>query len=262
MSFPLEQKVILPARSVAILAHVFAKTPRTTPEGIDSLIQAITAKRQLRFTLINDSKVRVDFGTAASVIVNLIQGSPPDWLQLIPRGEPILQSQIFAPQLEAAVRRVGSVAKDGSGIVRMVFTDDKLTVSTKAEDMQTTAILDTINTQGAPGRTAMNYKYLIGYLSGKQGIISFSQYDKTGPVVFQYQQSPKVLIMPMQVQWDDEKPAAEKAEAEPEPVTREPEEGKAEETNAETGEQEPETQEKEPVASAPAGKKRQKKKNT
>ncbi len=222
LSFPLEEKIILPSHSVAILGHVFAKTPRTPPQGIDSLIQVITAKRQLHIALTGENKVRVDFGQTASVVINLIQGSPPDWLQLIPRGEPVLQSQLFAPQLEAAVRRVQSIAKDSKGIVRLVFADGKLTVSAKAEEREISATIDTLNTQGEPGRTALNHQYLLDYLSGKQGIIVFSKYDNMGPIVFQYQQSPKVLIMPMFVQWGDEKPTAEKVEPEPETIEEGP----------------------------------------
>ncbi len=217
--FPLEEKIIVPAHGVVILGHVFTKTPRTPPTDADSLIPIIIAKRQLHMALTGDNRVRVDFGQTASVIISLIQGNPPDWLLLIPKGEPIFQSQLFAPQLEAAVKRVRDIAKDGSGIVRMVFADGKLTVSAKGEDQEISATLDTINTQGEPGRTALNHSYLLDYLSGKQGIIILSKYDDTGPVVFQYQNSPRVLIMPMAVQWGDEKPAtAEEPEAEPETI--------------------------------------------
>jgi DNA polymerase III sliding clamp (beta) subunit (PCNA family) len=219
LSFPLEEKIILPSHSVAILGHVFAKTPRTPPQGIESLIQAITAKRQLHIALTGENKVRVDFGRTASVVINLIQGSPPDWLQLIPREEPVLQSQLFAPQLEAAVRRVQSIAKDNKGIVRLVFNNGTVTVSSKGEDQEISATLDTMNTQGGPARTALDHRYLLDYLSGKQGIFIFSKYSDTGPVVLQYQNSPKVLIMPMFVQWDDEKPQTpEETKPEPEAI--------------------------------------------
>lgn len=217
LSFPLEEKIIVPAHGVTILGHVFAKTPRTPPTDATSLIPVITAKRQLHMALVGENKLQVDFGQTVTVVINLIQGSPPDFIKLIPKGEPILQSQIFAPQLEAAVKRVRDIAKDGSGIVRMVFDDGKLIVSAKADEQEISATVDTLNTQGEPGRTALNYRYLLDYLSDKQGIIILSQYDKTGPLAFQYQNSPRVLIMPMFVEWGDEKPpAAEKAETEPE----------------------------------------------
>lgn len=251
LAFPLEEKIIVPAHAVAIMGHVFSKTPRTPPSDVDSLIPIIIAKRQLHMALAGENKVRVDFGQTASVVINLIDGTSPEWLKLIPKGEPILQSQVFAPQLEAAVKRVRDVAKDGSGIVRMVFADGKITVSARGEDQEISAIMDSLNTQGEPGRMGLNHKYLLDYLSGKQGIVIVSQYDKTGPVVFQYQNSPRVLIMPMLAQWDDEKPtAAEKVEPEPETIEEnvesEEEPGSSLEEGAAEAEEEPE-----PVAAAP-----------
>ena len=255
LSFPLDEKIILPAHAVRILGHVFSKTPRTPPSSADSLIPIITAKRQLHMALAGENKVRLDLGRTASVVINLVQGSPPDFLKLIPKGEPILQSQVFAPQLEAAVKRVRAIAKDGKNIVRLVFADGNLTVSAKAEDQDISATVDTLNTQGEPGRTALDYTYLLDYLSGKQGIVTVSQYDKTGPVAFQYQNSPRVIIMPMYAEEDDEKPtAAEEAEPEPETIEENPEvepeeelepSPDAEEETAEAAE------EPEPVAAAP-----------
>jgi len=256
LSFPLEEKIIVPAHGVAILDHVFAKTPRTPPSTTDSLIKVITAKRQLQMAVIGDNKVRLDFGPAASVVINLIVGKPPEWLALIPKGEPVLQSQLFAPQMEAAVKRVRTVAKGGNGIVRMEFADGKLKVSAKGEEQEISATIDTLNTQGEPGRTALNQKYLLDYVSGKQGIVIFSKYTDTGPVVFEYQKSPRVLIMPMAVQWGDETPHAEKAEPQSEAAdatsdaesdeesnTNESESSLEEETaEQETGKEEPVTE--------------------
>jgi DNA polymerase III sliding clamp (beta) subunit (PCNA family) len=264
--FPLEEKIIVPAHSVAILGHIFAKTPRTPPTTADSLIPIIIAKRQLHVALQGDNKVQVDFGSTASVVINLIQGSPPEWLKLIPKGEPVLQSQLFAPQLEAAVKRIRAISKDGSGIVRMVFADGKLTVSAKGEEQEISATMDTLNTQGEPGRTALNHIYLLDFLSGKQGIVIVSQYDKTGPLVFQYQNSPRVLIMPMFVEWGDEKPATAE-EPEPEAIEEnveevEPESSLDEEptqAEQETGEGTPQPEEPVAVAAEPAPKRHRRK---
>jgi len=253
LSFPLEVKIIVPAHAVAILGHVFAKTPRTPPSSVDSLIPIIIAKRQLHMALAGENKVRVDFGRTASVVINLVQGSPPEWLKLIPKGEPILQSQVFAPQLEAAVKRVRAIAKDGKGIVRLVFADGNLTVSARAEDQEISATIDTLNTQGEPGRTALDYTYLLDYLSGKQGIVILSKYGNTSPLVFQYQNSPRVLIMPMFVEWGDEKPtAAEKAEPEPETIEENPEVEPEEELESSLEEEATEAKEEpEPAAATP-----------
>ena len=153
----------------------------------------------------------------------------------------------------------------GSGIVRMVFADGKLTVSAVGEEQEIRATLDVISTQGEPGRTALNYTYLLRYLAGKQGIITLSQYDKTGPLVFEYQKSPRVLIMPMFVQWGDEPVAAH--EPEPETVEENPEEAEPEasleeepaQAEQETGEGTPEPEETVTAAAKSAGKKRRRK---
>ena len=169
---------------------------------------------------------------------------------------------------EAAVKRVRDIARDGSGIVRMVFADGKLTVSAVGEEQEIRATLDVISTQGEPGRTALNYTYLLRYLAGKQGIIALSQYDATGPLVFEYQNSPRVLIMPMSVQWGDEPVAAQ--EPEPETIEENPEEEEPEasleeesaQAEQETSEVIPEPEETVAVADKPAGKKRRRKTTT
>jgi len=71
-------------------------------------------------------------------------------------------------------------------------------------DQNLKAFVDVINTQGEPGRTALNVKYLADFLAGKQGIITVTKYTSSGPLAFEYQNTPKVLIMPMFVQWDDQ----------------------------------------------------------
>jgi DNA polymerase III sliding clamp (beta) subunit (PCNA family) len=240
ISFPLEQSIIVPFHSVAVLQHVYSKTPRIPPANAETLINVVTAKKVLHMTLLGKNKLKVDFGVYASVIVNLVEGNPPNFLQLIPKEEPVLQSQLFAPQFEAAVKRVRGVAKDGGGIVRLEFADGKLKISAKAENKEISAVVDTLLTHGEPGRTAVNEKYLLEYLSGKAGVITVTKHTDTGPLLFQYNHSPKVLIMPMQVKWEDEEPepvavGAPQSQAEADEPT-ETEEGSGSETGEEEGE--------------------------
>lgn len=254
LTFPMETKVIVPSHNVAILEHVFKKTPRTPPASSTamSLVQVVTAKRNLRMSLIGENKLRLDFGTNASVVMNLIVGDPPQWLSLVPQGEPIMQSHLFAPQLEVVAKRVQGIAKDGSGAVRLEFAEGKLTVSAHADDQDISSVIDTINTQGEPSRLGVNVKYLLEFVSGKQGIISLTRYTETGPVVLEYQKMPKVLINPMQIQWPGDTPPA----AEPEPVaetteeTSDSEEGNADEGETETSDEEVTTEDtvEEPAA--------------
>lgn len=214
LSFPVEDKIILPHRSVTVLDYVFSKTPRTPPNDSDTLIPILIAKKQVYITLLGKEdrrKARFDFGTT-SVIVNLTSGSAPDFIQLIPKEEPMMVTQIFAPQLEAAVKRVRAIAKDSAGIVRMEFADGKLTVSAFHEDKAIRASLDTVLTQGEQGKFGLNVKYLLEFLLEKRGMVSLSRYTETGPIVCEYGNPQKILIMPMQVKWDNE-PVAEAAPA-------------------------------------------------
>jgi DNA polymerase III sliding clamp (beta) subunit (PCNA family) len=211
VSYPSEEQLIIRGESVGIINHVFNKTPRTPPANGQSVAQIVTAKRNLRLSLLGSSKLRLDFGTSASVVANLIDGKIPKYAQLVPSGEPILKSEIFAPQFDAAVKRVKVVAKDGSGIVRLEFADGQLTVSAKHEDDEVGSTIDVINTQGEPSSIAFNQKYLLEYLKGKEGIITFTRYTEQGPVTFEYGKTPKVLIIPMFVE-------TKKKEPEPEPA--------------------------------------------
>ena len=242
LSFPLEEKIIIPCQGVAVLDHVFAKTPRTPPATPQSLIKAVTAKRQLRMSIIGDNKLRLDFGTSASVIINLIAGKPPEWLALIPKGEPMLQSQIFALQLEAAVKRVRIIAKEGTDAVRLEFADGKLKSIRQGRRPGNQLHHRHDPHPGEPRRIAINQKYVLGYLSGKQGIITFSKYTESGPAVFEDQQSPRMIVMPMVVAWGDE-PTAAKEEPQTEAVAEVSDTEAAAESEASTEEETSETNE-------------------
>jgi hypothetical protein len=161
----------------------------------------------------------------------------------------MLQSQIFAPQLEAAVKRVRIIAKEGTDAVRLEFAGGKLKVSARGGDQEISSTIDTIHTQGEATRIALNQKYILGYLSGKQGIITFSKYTESGPAVFEDQQSPRMIVMPMVVVWGDETPPPAKAEPETEVVAEASDTEAAEESESpgEEETEEHETSEEEPV---------------
>jgi len=59
------------------------------------------------------------------------------------------------------------------------------------------------------------------YLSDKDGIVTLSHTGSMAPISFQHANSPRVLIMPMQVDWD--KPLPGEAASEP-PAAETPEE--------------------------------------
>jgi len=75
-----------------------------------------------------------------------------------------------------------------------------MTVSAKSDDMGEAE--GTLPVQADnPGKIGLYYKYLIEYLSGKEGIITMGVSSGTAPVMFRHRASPLVLVMPMMVQW-------------------------------------------------------------
>lgn len=214
LQFPLERTIIVPSAAVSLLGHLLSKSPRTPTMAFDTLIPAITAKRQIDVAL-GKNRLQVNFQPAVSVIINLIDGQFPDYLRLIPKEEPALKARLYGPEFEAAVRRVAAVAREGSGAIRLVFEDSTMTVSAIAEGAQVEAKISTMTTQGAPNRIAIDQKYLLDYLKGKDGVITLSMTAPTAPIIFEHQQAPKVLLMPMQVEWP--------GDPKPEPEPKEPE---------------------------------------
>lgn len=145
--------------------------------------------------------LRIQFEKNTTAIIKLVSGNPPDWLKLIPKEKPILQVHALAQDLELAVRRVMGVALDEKGIVRMSFTDGKATLSAKKDGQMVETSFKTIESEGVPNRVALHASYLLQYLTGKQGIVTISWTGKSAPVAFRSRNDPRVLIMPMQVQW-------------------------------------------------------------
>ena len=62
------------------------------------------------------------------------------------------------------------------------------------------------------GRIAINLRYLLSYLQGKDGLVTMESSGGQSPVLFRYGGSPVVMIMPMLAKWE-----SDAAPAEPEP---------------------------------------------
>ncbi len=199
LSFPKNLITILPSSSVAVLKHLWEKTPRTPPQS-EELLPVIMAKKHAKMGHDGKQGLRFQFENNTTAIVKLVSGSPPDWLKLIPKEEPILQVHVLAEELALAVRRVTGVALDEKGIVRIAFKDDTATVSAKSDDHKVETSFKTIDSKGTPHKVALNVSYLQHYLSGKQGIVTISRTGDSAPVAFRSRTNePRVLIMPMEV---------------------------------------------------------------
>ena len=196
ISFPAEDRVIIPAHSVRVLGDLWGRVPPAVPLG-NSLVRQVTAKRQLQLTL-GDGRVVARFGRV-TLLSKLIEGAAPNFSQLIPQDPP-LKVVVFAPELERAVRRVKEIAKDGKGIVRLTWTETAMTVSAKSDEKGKAEAEVPVQTEGGTGRVAVNVSYLLDYLNGKEGVVSIGVRGVQDPVLFRHGTSPLVVIMPMLVQ--------------------------------------------------------------
>lgn len=197
MTFPTEDKVVVPRGTIRALAHLWDNIPPAPPMA-GSLIEQITARRELQLAL-GDGRLKIAFGQA-TIIAQLTKGTPPNFAQLIP-GEVSQKVQFFAPDLERAVRRLKDVAKDGGGIVRLTWTETSLTAIAKSEEKGEVRAELPAQAEGGPGRIAINVSYLLDYLKGREGVVTMGVRGAQEPVIFRHGSSPLVLIMPMFVQW-------------------------------------------------------------
>ncbi|TET13849.1 MAG: hypothetical protein E3J81_07820, partial [Dehalococcoidia bacterium] len=135
VAFPIEKPLIIPSGSVALLSSLWR---RTTPDSVsgDTLVERVLSKRQIELTLTEDKgfpdKLRMRFGKV-TVLSQLIDGTPPNFKQLVPEDPPT-KVLLFPDDLERAIKRLKAVAKDGSGIIRLVWTKDTMTVSAQSEE--------------------------------------------------------------------------------------------------------------------------------
>ena len=133
---------------------------------------------------------------AVTIWVQLTQGEFPNYHQLIPTD---LTNKVTV-DAEAALRAVRSlqdIAADGSGIVRLQWSTDRLVFSGQAQEVGSITTSVPAHSQDGGGRIAFNIKYLIGYLQGKLGMVLLETSASSAPGRFFHSGSPDVLIMPL-----------------------------------------------------------------
>ena len=201
-SFPLEQPIVIPSDAVEFLHSLWKHTKPEVTLG-NELIKLVTNKRQVDVAHVmakNSSTelLRLCF-SGVTTLIKLIQGTPPDFKQLIPKEIPTTV-KFFPGEMERAVKRLRPIAKDGKSIVRLVWTNDTMTVSAQSEEAG--KVEGTLPAQADnPNKVGLNIKYLLEYLKGKEGIITMGVSSGTAPVMFRHRASPLVLVMPMFVEW-------------------------------------------------------------
>ncbi len=199
IAFPSQATVIIPSRSVSILEHLWRKTPRVAQPS-SYMVEMLTARRKLDLA-VSKSLLQACFGPVR-MVVRLIEGTSPNFRQLIPEDPPI-KVKMLAPEFERAVHRILEVATDASGIVRLVWSGWTM-VASAGGDLSKAETTIPVTIEGDAGRVAISAKYLLAYLRGKEGMVTMGLSHSTGPVMFRHGSSPLVLVMPMNVQWKDE----------------------------------------------------------
>ena len=216
-------QILLPTTGVHTLARVWKvmeKIPSvvgppsadpTKPDGEFRMAQLAVAKRMARISLA-PGRLSFEHGSV-EVRLQCASGEFPNYRQLIPTDLPNKVS-FDAEEALRALRSLQDVAADGSGIVRLTWSDGTLGLSASAEETWTISASVRAHIQGKEARIAFNIKYLLGYLHGKMGTVLLETAAPSSPGRFFCSGSPDVLIMPLYVKWGDE-PATEPTDASP-----------------------------------------------
>ena len=190
--------------TVEVLAHLWKRAARPDLENVSDPAGLAKAKRLMRLAW-SDARLQVSFGDIA-VIAQLIQGSFPNYRQLIPSSF-TATATIMAEDMERALRQLALAARDGSGIVRLIWEGEQLLISAKSEKFETS--LPVPATCSAPGKVAVSLKYLMEYCRGRIGKITLSWSSPSSPILFSQRDHPHVVVMPMYVKWDGDQPEPE-----------------------------------------------------
>jgi len=237
-SYPVQQTLILPANSVKILDHLWHKAPSSVPLESD-LIRQLMAVRELKLSLA-EGIADFQFGSIR-LTAKLISGTAPDHLALLNNFHEPVKVKLIAPELRNAIRRLQGIAKDGTGIVRLKWTETVMTLSARSEEVGEVNAEIPVQPGSLPGKVALNVRYLLDYLEGKEGLITLGKDEGTAPALFHYGSKPIVAVMPMQVKWEEEaKPADAEPEADASKVTSETPRENRETTSEITGDPEKE----------------------
>ena len=162
---------------------------------------------------VNEGKTQVlfQFETAA-VVSQLIQGTFPNYSQLVPK-EHVSKTTVDVGEFARATRAASIFARDGSGIVRLqTFEGEEdgiggLSIEARSEEVGDNKGKITATIEGDPAKIAFNAKYLtevLGVLG--HGMVALETSSPSSPGVLR-PLSPSEgvsyvhVVMPMFVQW-------------------------------------------------------------
>lgn len=213
--------LVIPSKAVEILQHLWQKGP-PPPMSEGDLVDFIATKGKLLIEVgwnnSANSMMRLGFGVI-SLYTLLIEGNPPNFQMLVPE-EAKHTVEFYAPEMESAAQLVSNIAAQGNGTVRLAWDSETMKLSAISDEMGSIEVEVPVRTSDGAGRIALNIRYLLDYLKGRQGMITMQTRDEKSPIVFRHGSSPLVLVMPMFVEWPGERrtPKAEAKVEDDEPV--------------------------------------------
>ncbi len=192
-----EMSVIIPARTMNELNRLISDRE----EPVEILMTP--AKGQVMF--------RIRGGDTVEIVSQLLQGTFPNYEQLIPQSY-TTRAVMDLPTVLRAARTASIFARDGSNIIRMHLMPaeadtepPKVEISARSEevgDNEDTVDLDAI--EGEEGKIAFNSRYLLDVLSVlEKGKVALETTTSSSPGVFKPTESDDYIhvVMPMFVQW-------------------------------------------------------------
>ena len=171
---------VLPAKGYATLS---ISSERVGARGCRSLMLALSDGRQIR---------GYEDG-----------GNYPDYSRLIPTGYDA-KVTLSTSEFIAAIKQLKPVAERGSSIVRLVYDDGKLAISTRAEEVSDAVVTLAATRDGAEAfHIALNHRYIAEALATIESeTVSIGMTTPSAVAVFRGGDAdPLWLIMPMFVQW-------------------------------------------------------------
>jgi len=194
---PEEVSVIIPARTMNELNRLIGDRE----EAVEILMTP--AKGQVMF--------RVQGGDTVEIVSQLLQGTFPNYEQLIPQSY-TTRAVMDLPTVLRSARTASIFARDGSNIIRMHLMPAaadtepaKVEISARSEEVgDNQDVVDLDEIEGDEGKIAFNSRYLLDVLNVlDKGKVALETTTSSSPGVFKPTDSEDYIhvVMPMFVQW-------------------------------------------------------------
>lgn len=201
----------LAVHKTALASPVSQKTTVIIPSRTLNELNRLLAEQEEPVEIItNEQKSQVLFRLQkAELVSQLIQGSFPDYSQVIPQSY-TTRAVVDINQFLQTIKVSSIFARDASGIVRLVITPSnelspgKITVSAKAEEVGSNVNEVDAMVDGEEAKIAFNAKYLsdvLGVLHQSQVALEVTTPSSPGVIRPIGVDNYVHVIMPMFVQW-------------------------------------------------------------